>query len=231
MGDIAMGHHARRFSLALKDLFRAAQAEGVLAVMDYGTLLGAARDGGMIPWDSDADISVFVTDDWDSRFEKFMHRLRRVGFGVNHKGRSQRLGLSVFEDGFFVRKNRVLIDVFVWHPHIFEDGSKIWYRKRYAPTDRKHEKGLFVDDAWLKETTLLPFEGIPLPASVEWEVWLEHRYGDWRQPRDQKRSPSSSAVYRQHHPSAEADQAHLQAMGLAPQDQKEECELEEEECA
>ena len=56
-------------ALAIRDIF---ERNGVRYVIEYGSLLGAMRHGGFIPWDDDFDYVVFEED-----YEKASNALRR----------------------------------------------------------------------------------------------------------------------------------------------------------
>lgn len=51
-----------RMAVVLKDVVDTLNEHSVKYYTAYGTLLGLVRDGALIPWDRDADLSVHVTD-------------------------------------------------------------------------------------------------------------------------------------------------------------------------
>lgn len=207
MGGVAMGHRARYYEALVADAMTCARRAGVTAWLDYGTLLGAVREAKMIPWDSDADISVLFDR---TGMDRFVSELKRKGITYRVKNVAKRQGLNKYTDGFVIKRDRAYCDVFVWHRAVGEDpGIELrerdrewiadhdayYYRARYARTDYRDDKGLFVDPEWVAESRPGKFGKFDVPLPVGAEALLTHRYGDWRTPRDQKKTPSSCRVF------------------------------------
>ena len=137
---------------------------------DYGTLLGAVRHGGIIPWDGDADLSIRAED-----LPKLMALQRKVeldGYEWDYMDERERVQVR------YSRVNRTNVDIFAWRTR--EDGTL--YRKGYCPVIDPY-KGKDFPLAWLYPLQHLPFEGRTVPAPFEAERLLAHRYGaDWRTP-------------------------------------------------
>lgn len=192
MGSAAMGHTALDQARAQAMLQRCAGKAGILLLPDYGTLLGAARQGGMIPWDTDGDVSVFVSgDDFPARWQHF-ESLLRLERSPRAKLYPKRSGKHPYD--LAILYGRATVDIFPW----YRGDLGLWYRPRYNVIDELHRKGLFVHDDWLEEFTTLPFHNVKLKVSARYQDWLTHRYGDWRTPVDQKGSESTQRVFAMH---------------------------------
>lgn len=159
----------RTFQAAVR-LFESA---GIHYWLDYGALLGAVRDGGMIPWDNDADISITLSD-WGK-----LKRLRPAAQGSGFTLRFiKHLDYARAQVSYV---NRLHVCIFVWHEDPKREG---WLeRPSYMRVDTQHGKGRGFPKAWIEERTRVSWEGIPVWAPKDPIQMIAHRYGpDWRRP-------------------------------------------------
>lgn len=160
-------NHLRDLVFEMADLL---DESGVTWWMDYGTLLGAVRSGGVIPHDKDQDLS-FLATDWDKVRSLPIKEPRTFDHhppGQGATGDNMVYGLSSV--------NRAAVDLFPW----YDDGQHL-YRKRYYPVDQF--KGRDIPKDHLFPLTRIPFEGRDLPAPRNPEEFVAFRYGpDWKTP-------------------------------------------------
>src|SRR5690606_10069168 len=57
---------------------RLLEEAGIHYWLDYGALLGAVREGGMIPWDNDADVGILL-EDW-AKLKRLRPAAQEAGF-------------------------------------------------------------------------------------------------------------------------------------------------------
>lgn len=166
--DCCREHVIKTLAAAIK-LF---ELENIHYWLDYGALLGAVREGGMVAWDNDADISVRLSD------YGALKRLRPIA-------RSHGFTLRFIKHLDYARAqvsdvNKLHVCIFVWHDDKTRPG---WLeRPTYMRIDDLHNKGRGFPAAWIEERTRVSWEGIPVWAPSDPERMLTHRYGDWRRP-------------------------------------------------
>lgn len=145
---------------------------GIHYWLDYGSLLGAVREGGMIPWDNDADVGILV-DDY-GKLKKLVQPAREMGFLLRFVKHVDYARAQVS----FVNKLHVCI--FVWHPHPRD--PLLLTRKSYMRTDDVNRKGKDFPREWIDTRERVTYGHLSLWAPHPPERMLSHRYGDWREP-------------------------------------------------
>jgi len=173
--------------LATRLLFDAVEVLRALSVphaLDYGTLLGVARDGRFIPWDRDLDLSLHGIGPADA--VAFANAIARRGWSVRptrtmpQDGPAWRRGdlarLRVASPGSPLRTSSIVaMDLCVKYLR----GGDAWWalvgRDRFAVcrADARHYDGF---DA-------LSFAGRALAVPRDAPGYLARIYGDWRTPR------------------------------------------------
>jgi hypothetical protein len=147
-------------------------ANGIVHWLDFGTLLGAVRDGSLIPWDWDADFGILARD---------AEAVLALRGEIEAAGHSVDLGEPAAIRLYYSEANRISLDLWMWHERgellvsEHENPLILWPGMH----DRSSFPAAFVDE--LSEVEL---DGRRLPAPRPAERLLaEHRYGpDWRTP-------------------------------------------------
>jgi hypothetical protein len=155
----------------IADLF---DREGILYWMDFGTLLGAVRNGELIPWDKDADFGVLLKD--EPKIDKLYGKIRRAGFDIDKPWN----GLYKV---YYSKHNRNYIDLFTWDKWSLNQKRKDWWKREcmHNMIGLNHKK--FFPSWFIEETEWVELHGKPLRAPREYEKFLELRFGkSWKIP-------------------------------------------------
>ncbi|WP_313187781.1 LicD family protein [Sphingobacterium siyangense] len=170
--------------------------------LDYGTLLGAIRHRGFIPWDYEADIGMIRTD-----YDRFVKIVREVLpedlFFQSKETDPYFMTYGIIEGKFRDRysdyvdyyrthpnllwHNGIQVDIFVYDLDISRNECISNSFERYYSNGRIHltfeEIGYIID----KE-----FEGHKFPVPIGYDTYLKRAYGNYLEfpPKDQQKFPN-----------------------------------------
>lgn len=170
--------HIRRI---MADVAEALDGAGIRWWIDYGTLLGWVRNGGLIPWDKDCDLGI-LADDRD-RLKALQAGFLAMGY---HAVFSPIRPTQRFRSGDRMKvclsnRNRTNVDIFIW----YKRPGGILDRKNYIGADLYKGREFPVD--WVLPLQRGTWDGIDVSVPAEPEKLAEHRYGaSWREPLREK---------------------------------------------
>lgn len=138
--------------------------------LDYGTLLGAVREGGFFSHDEDADISTFVEN--REKVEGLKDEFLKKEYVVRLNHFKNKSGIQIR----YSKENNLHIDIFFWYNF---DG--LLRRTSYVSGDEN--KGMDFPAEWVETTKDIKFENKLFRAPKNPERFCEFRYGTtWKTP-------------------------------------------------
>ena len=191
----------------LKILNDICNAHNVDYWLDYGTLLGAIRHKGFIPWDHEIDIGMLRGD-----FEKFLYVAKNdlpndlflqtkhtdvyytsPSFLIEAKIRDKYSNYKQFKDENPDVKwhNGFQIDIFVYD---YDDELENCFTNSF---ERYYSDGkIHLKEEEIKETVNLAFEDIYCPVPIGYDNYLKRNYDDyWKLPAEEQRIPPYVEVF------------------------------------
>lgn len=155
----------------------ALEKHGVPYFMIGGTLLGARRHGGVIPWDDDGDLAVELRHFAKVR-QLVVPELESLGVGCSF-GRMGNLKLYPLEgrlllsEGNVSRPRHPKVDIFP-----FEKIDGRW--TFFSPACRERWEGQYFEGSELERLERVPFGPLemPAPSAAACESYLRRTYGD-----------------------------------------------------
>ena len=149
-----------RFLSAMENIITALRRENITAIIGYGTLLGAVREGSFLPHDDDVDLIVF--DGSASQEQAIEGKIRLIDVLENN--------------GIHVRPNEY------WHLHAVSNGMTVdifpgWKNEGGFYLPMEHLKIRPVPVADMLPTTEVKLYERSFPAPANSAAFLENRYG------------------------------------------------------
>jgi phosphorylcholine metabolism protein LicD len=162
----------------LEDVTRILEKHNVRYWLDFGTLLGIVREGRILPWDDDMDISIFE-EDRQKVHDIVMPEIKRLNYRTY--SRMHEIDDNILKNGDFrtfkVRNYRwrffkgyVKIDIFV----MYKKDDYIYWRE----FNKRHRLPLSL----VQEFDTIEFNGKEYTKPKKTDEYLTYHYGDWRVP-------------------------------------------------
>lgn len=130
--------------------------------VDFGTLLGAKRHGGFIPWDDDLDVSMLHSD--VLRFKECWEKEPEGKYKfLFWKGEQCRL--------IFSENNASFIDIYAYD----DLGDRIKYKQKINIVATRRSVPKYV----IYPLSKITFEGTEVSCPNDVESYLQVRYGNW----------------------------------------------------
>ena len=143
------------------------ERRGIVHWLDYGTLLGAVREGELIPWDEDVDFGILATD--VAAVRELKPEIEAAGHRLDDSWYPHVLRIQLS------RANTIHVDLFVWE----ERDGLLMHRADSTWDWPGMQDRVAFSPAHLQPTEEVVLAGRPYPApSPPHEFLRLHRYGD-----------------------------------------------------
>jgi phosphorylcholine metabolism protein LicD len=176
---ILQGKNLKVAEQMLKDVTDIFDKHGVRYWLDFGTLLGIVREGRILPWDDDMDISIFE-EDRQKVHDVVMPEIKKLNYRtysryhhiedheVLKKGDFRAFRTRNYRWRFF--RGYVKIDIFVMYK---KEDYHYWYELYNV-----HR----LPSNLIEEFDTIEFNGKMYTKPKLHDEYLTYHYGDWRTP-------------------------------------------------
>jgi len=176
------GSTADKAKTTLKIITEILNKNNINYCLDGGTLLGIAREGRLLPWDTDMDL--FIPSTESDKLKKCILKFWLKGYRVRVESFDTSCGPAKEGDLRIIkirdRKNifsrgNVLLDLFIK----YSDDNFYYWSVGKAPNKTVTKK---VPRQFYDNLSMIEFDKKKFPAPADLDGYLTYRYGDWRTP-------------------------------------------------
>lgn len=145
--------------------------------LDYGTLIGIMREGRLLPWDDDIDISIFEEDS-ELMVNKVLPEIEKIFCCIQTRHVKEDLYplkkgmISIFKvrnKKFKFFRGNVRLDIAVMYKY-----DENVYSVSF---DKLHK----IPQELIREFDIIEFNGKSYRVPEEYDAYLTYCYGDWKQ--------------------------------------------------
>jgi len=156
----------------LRDVSGILKDANITHTLVFGSLLGAMRHQGVIPWDDDIDLGIFEKD--EQRLQELAPLLKQAGYGMARLEKRTPEGLEFFykiwittiPSTFSKAFSWPFLDIFIFRPSQDEDMMMLdWHP---------------IKASLLESFKSVPFGNLTMPVPEEAEALTERFYKDFR---------------------------------------------------
>ena len=175
------GKYAQLGEKMLLDVAEILESEKIPYILEGGTLLGIIREGRLLPWDTDLDLTVtrqytknLLAARWKFWIKGYRTRIRRVKNNSEYFTKGSPRILRIQTTKFIFFKGVSLMDIFI----------KDLVNEKYYWTVSKKDVLKSAPRHFYEEFTQFNFKGKLYSVPEKYDAYLQSRYGDWKTPKE-----------------------------------------------